>query len=456
MEGDVIKKNDREWTLSVGVPWIGGVETFYNRECYDTIQNDIGNMKAVLVKGTPGIGKTMFLQRVLVDIVEESKLAGADFPTINYVREEDDGVRKYRLNQNGTITHANVNSVDYCLSDSVDLKVVSGTTLTLEVASVKDANYNTFSKRVAEAGNKGMEVVMDLCTLVELMVMNNPISEEEALFLFDIFGGSARNFKKVWTGLVYPIALVEETLSWYFTDEKQLHPGAYKSAVSIISAQLNKSGSEQYNVVNSLMIHQQGGKAVWASKFMELLGSIILDKKETTMCEAIEDLVGKSGLGNLFESTAHVKLTTSSAPFTLTPLHKKNARNVSRDAVSFQCPNTIVRLRSEDGVSSLPGGVYGLPVNNCFPLVDAIVQPNILLQMTVSEERHAGAVEQLPHIRGQLSEKDDTKHMMVFVVPQKNLSKFKHHKNLDAIPQFVMCPDKVVEGKRKFSKLSAT
>ena len=161
MEGGVTKK-DREWTLSGEVPWIGGVETFYNRECYDTIQNDIKDLMAVLVKGTPGIGKTMFLQRVLVDIVEKSKLSEADYPTINYVREEDDGVRKYRLNQNGTITHANVNSVDYCLSDSVDLKVVSGTTLTLEVASVKDANYNTFSKRVAEAGNKGMELDMDL------------------------------------------------------------------------------------------------------------------------------------------------------------------------------------------------------------------------------------------------------------------------------------------------------
>jgi hypothetical protein len=72
-------------------------------------------MRAVLVKGTPGIGKTMFLQRVLVmDIVEKSKLHGADFPAINQlivsVRKEDDVVRKCRLNQNGTITHANVNS----------------------------------------------------------------------------------------------------------------------------------------------------------------------------------------------------------------------------------------------------------------------------------------------------------------------------------------------------------
>ena len=76
--------------------------------------------------------------------------------------------------------------------------------------------------------------------------------------------------------------------------------------------------------------------------------------------------------------------------------------------------------------------------------------------MTVSEEKHTGAVGQLPIIRGQLSEKDVSKHMMVFVVRQKNLSKFKYHSNLADIPQFVMCPDKVVEGKRKISELSAT
>jgi hypothetical protein len=45
--------------------------------------------------------------------------------------------------------------------------------------------------------------------------------------------------------------------------------------------------------------------------------------------------------------------------------------------------------------------------------------------------------------------------MMVFVASQKNLSKFKYHSNLADIPQFVMCPDKVVEGERKFSELSA-
>jgi hypothetical protein len=56
-------------------------------------------------------------------------------------------------------------------------------------------------------------------------------------------------------------------------------------------------------------------------------------------------------------------------------------------------------------VSDLPVDTYGLPVNNVSPLVDAIVQPNILLQMTVSEEKHTGAVGQLPTIRGNYQKK---------------------------------------------------
>lgn len=169
MEGGVTK-NGREWTLSGEVPWIGRVKTFYNRECYDTIQNNIANMSAVLVKGTPGIGKTMFLQRVLVDIVEAARAAGKALPTIDYVRYEINIAVQYRLHSDGTVSFGNRNSVDYCLSDSVDLETLFGTTLTLLVASVKESNYNTFSKRVAEASRKGIVLHMDLCTLDELML----------------------------------------------------------------------------------------------------------------------------------------------------------------------------------------------------------------------------------------------------------------------------------------------
>lgn len=292
------------------------------------------------------------------------------------------------------------------------------------------------------------------------MVMNN-VNKEEAQFRYAIFGGSARNFENFWTGDHLSNALVSGAMAWFFDSEKKYFANAYNSAISIITEQLNKSGLEDHNVVNSLMIHQQDGEALWASKFMEILGSIILDKKETTMYNAIKNLIGNSGFGQVFENIAHMKLTSSKASYSVKPLHKKGARNVSSDPIQFQFPSTVVRLRSVDDVHNLRNDTYGLPVTSNFPLVDAIVQPNILLQMTVSEERHKGAVDQLPRLREQLSEQDQTKHRMIFVVPQKNLQKFKHQENLSNIPQFIMCPDEVVcaerskGGKRKLSELNA-
>jgi hypothetical protein len=240
------------------------------------------------------------------------------------------------------------------------------------------------------------------------MVMNNNVSEQEAQFRCAIFGGSARYFNIFWAGPDHSNDLVSGAMAWFFASEEKDFDNAYKSAKSFITDRFYNSGLVLHNVVNSLMIHQQNGKAVWVSKFMEILGSIILDIKETTICSAIKDLVpfgfGNSGFGQVFENIAHMKLTSSEMCYYLRPLYKKNARSVSRDSIQFPFPSTVVRLRSVDDVHNLPPNTYGLPVTNHFYLVDAIVQPNVLLQMTVCEERHKGDADQLPSSREQLLE----------------------------------------------------
>ena len=97
-----VEKNGRHWTLRAGVPWIGKVDTFYNRECYDMLSERIKEKKLALIVGTPGIGKTMFLQRLLVDIVE-SVQPGGTVPIIDYVTAKDDTVQRYRLLPNGSV-----------------------------------------------------------------------------------------------------------------------------------------------------------------------------------------------------------------------------------------------------------------------------------------------------------------------------------------------------------------
>ena len=458
-------KNERSWTLPNPRSWIGDVSIFYNRECYDDLCSAIYSMglgparKLVLIKGTPGIGKTMFLQRLLVDIVERHRPGIGDinskFPTINYITRKAGGVETFRLHADGSVTLADHDNVDYELSDGVDIEHPHGDFLTLEVASDKDCNYNSFSKRVIEAMNNGLETFMPLCTLVELSAMCPLVSPAQCQFGYDVFGGSARNFKSV----VYPsnprqfaaIGCVSQAMTWFFDSEQVLEQN-WNSVLHRICAEMGKSSDQRYLVVNSLFRHRDGtGNSVWASKFMEFLASVILNKKEVSMYEEIKRIAGESGLGIMFENIAHSQLTCSDIDFDLEPLHKRNSKNVTRDAISMNFHKPVLHLRSIDDIRFLLPGQYGLPITSNFPLVNAIIQPNILLQMTVSPENHKGAVDKLSSIREKLTGAP-SEHMMIFVVPRKNLKTFKYQEDLDGISQYLLCPAPNVQNRKRKQK----
>mmetsp|Transcript_27623 Transcript_27623/g.46716 ORF Transcript_27623/g.46716 Transcript_27623/m.46716 type:complete len:82 (-) Transcript_27623:259-504(-) len=75
--------------------------------------------------------------------------------------------------------------------------------------------------------------------------------------------------------------------------------------------------------------------------------------------------------------------------------------------------------------------------------------------MTFSEKRHKGAVNSLEEIRAGLSGKDPSKHMKVFVVPEENITSFKYQEDLSDIPQFVLCPDDVLNTMQQSKKRKA-
>mmetsp|Transcript_34001 Transcript_34001/g.63513 ORF Transcript_34001/g.63513 Transcript_34001/m.63513 type:complete len:172 (+) Transcript_34001:3-518(+) len=158
---------------------------------------------------------------------------------------------------------------------------------------------------------------------------------------------------------------------WYFGQGvKQECAESWELALSNICGEFGKSTDEQYIVFNSVMRHRDvRGEPMWASQFMEFLASKIFERRETSMFAEIERLIGSSGVGNLFESIAHVKLTTSTTSFTLKPLHKKGARDVYRKVVTFTFPEHVARLRNVEDIKHLPNNSYGLPVTSNFPLV---------------------------------------------------------------------------------------
>ena len=85
-------------------------------------------------------------------------------------------------------------------------------------------------------------------------------------------------------------------------------------------------------------------------------------------------------------------------------------------------------------ILNLTPGEYGLPYASNFALVDAIIQPNILLQFTVAK-KHRAATHSLSELRKCLKGKNN-EHMMIFIV--EDVAKFCKQDGLDDIKQFAM------------------
>lgn len=334
---DQLIKNDdnpRLWSLrdgdNNGIKWIGDVDVLFNRPCYEVITEDIENasLSHVLVIGTPGIGKTLFLQAFLVHLVRRARVEGRALPTIHYMYF-DDGAKLVTLSllADGVvdISHvANRPKPDYLLSDSVDLVTASSRILSLEVASDKQASYKCFAKPVKQASWKGKTIVMPLFSLDELRCIT-PLGMDAATaeFRFQIYGGSARNFIGEQLEDVDVLPVVHETLTALFSDIKASNCRAWRMVATEISAQLlsGKDSKEVPQTVNSMMWHMLEGRSkTWASTFMKWLAAAIIDERTADVVDELEQIIGKSGIGNLFEALSHRKLTKSAVPFLLKPL----------------------------------------------------------------------------------------------------------------------------------------
>jgi hypothetical protein len=442
VEGTVIK-DGRQWTLPDSSKWPGDVLKFHDRLCYDTNIATIGKRKKVLISGTAGIGKTMFLIRLLDHIVETSP--GRTLNTsVVYVDEEAGTTLRYRLLADGSMTHYDPlkhQVPDYLLSDSVDLQNAKSTKLSLMVASEKKAKC-VFQKRVNEANSDGSNITMPPFTQSELVSIKPPeMSDEEAVFRADVFGGSGRNFNTMEVTNSDPLPIVEGVMAEFFTlDYKVRFSNSWQNILEVVSNKLKNltDGADSREIVNSMFRHCTAGNSkIWASPFMKGLAAAVEHDSDDTITSALKGILGKSGYGSLFESVGHLKLIRCETEYNLYPLLPLKSE-ASQDSVKFSAfrMQTIV-IREVTDICKLDNGTYGLPLFDNFPLVDAIIQPNTLIQYTVATTDHKGAIDQLDRIRDQLVDKDRANHRMIFVVSRYNFKTFKYQKDLSDIRQYI-------------------
>ena len=424
---------------------LGGKRQLYNRPCYDELTNESSSLTQFLIHGTPGIGKSMYLQIFLVHLSRLAKERGQDTPSIHYMKRSYGKVIIWSFLPDGSVINI-TNDIyghaqpQYLLSDDVDIPDPTGTILYMVVT---ESNYKYFYKRMQESRGRAESIVMPVFTYEEILRIK-PADMDDCIaeFRYDIFGGSARDFGSGHSRTNYILPVVTETLTLLFPDIKELHHDSWMSACRQVSMPFIRISNDGYETRANVfkMLHMQPDSSnVWASEVMEWLSAAIIDEYE------LERIIGKSGVEEMFRVIRHRKLLTSTVPYLLKPLSASMSPTMPTFCkMNFNLP--VARLKTVDDIQGLPIATYGLPIINNFSMADAIIQPDTILQFTNSPEKYDGEVEHLSKIRAQLKA-PMRDHRIIFIIPAQNIETFRYHPQLNDIHQLVCFDDPSVMRK---------
>jgi hypothetical protein len=169
---------------------------------------------------------------------------------------------------------------------------------------------------------------------------------------------------------------------------------------------------------------------------MFFIAAALRERCDEGIMSSLNKLIGSSGIGNAFEITAHAKLLASSECHCC----------LGVDGILAHLPlggRRKVLIRTSSDISFLKVGQYGFPTICNFPLVDAVLPPDIALNMTIGKS-HRGAVSKLTEIacamRISLNQLK-----MVFVVPEDMIGNFQFPGDLGDALLFLTTPSDITE-----------
>jgi hypothetical protein len=162
-----------------------------------------------------------------------------------------------------------------------------------------------------------------------------------------------------------------------------------------------------------------------------MLAQHILDQRESSLKEALRSVVTASGIGYCFEYLGHKEMLRGSHSFKVYGKGQGNA------GFEWNLPQLrLQKFRRLEDIKGLKRGSYGIPYRSNFPLIDAVVQPDILINFTIAK-LHKGASSELETLRGYLIEKDRNKQKFIWMV--EDAEKFSKQDDLGDIKQYAMC-----------------
>ena len=450
-------------SLPDGMFWIDSSNKMLVRECWKKIFSILLNTKNVILKGKAGRGKSIFLLCIVFEILHCAKRnipsllcpTAGFFPADPQIVYVDRSGKMFLATLNGlSILNDRPAQMDFYFSDNVDITdAYVGSLLTMAVTSGDEDVLKEYKKRYEGVDSVDRKTLyMPSLELEEMGLLFPELELEELQFKFDVIGGNPRKMKASFgeideSKFIEPVMRVVRLVftEEYVPDEagertKRQTWGEW-AILSVVreleaaSPQTSKTDSSffmEFHLTNDFQTRVEQ----YSSRFLRLVAGSLKAAFEESVLETLKALFGSGGIGTSFEFTAHQQL-----------MEGDSVRWCKKSSGEYEQLNfgkrSAFRIHNVKDIQNLPDGTYGLPMICNFPLVDAVLRPNLGLQMTTSD-RHKGSVAFLPKILEGL-QVEESNFRMVFVVPITVLSTLKLPKDLGAVQIYVTAPDAMSE-----------
>jgi len=460
--------------------WIDDVEVILVRDCWEELRDSIlsGDHRYVLVKGKSGRGKSVFVIYLIYFILNRARTTEDNNvpqhvknPVIIYV--DRSGVIHRVTLENVEIT-TNYFGAHYFFSDNVD--IVQGnlaSQVCLGLTSGDKLKFKEFNKRMAEINATSVVRYMMSFSVEEMKaLLISKLNEEEIQFRFDVVGGNPRKFMQ--TSLpesTHYFDIIHDALKLMFgqdyvpddsgnvTKKQRLGQWAARLIQHTLETSDDSDSTDSSLFKDYFPVNPDGMvRENYATTFMGIVGGGICSHLEGNLNESLKRLFGSSGFGNAFEFSCH--------GFILNSVSNERwcfSGNYETVKLALGQKNKVL-IRNIADIEHLKDGDYGFPTVCNFPLVDAVIKPDIVLQMTIGD-RHEGAIDRAGDIANAMG--IPTSQMkMVFVVPIDHIETFSFPPGLAEmnVPMYLtsgehVCeavllkhkPSKYVSAKRKAS-----
>ncbi len=456
------------------------VKNLFIRQCYEDLYKAwSGASNGVdFIGGTSGIGKSTFIWYVLfrlMDAFHQNQGQAQAEKSLTFLwMTQSDGI--YVLYSDGFCVELQDNdplplSVDYCLIDiGKDFKVPKKlhnmprrkTLITASFMSEQegikllvDVDFNQTPRRDMPIWSKeDMEVAAK-------SILGTDLDTKKLHAIFLIFGGSLKFCILAYVNVKDVVGNAPSTHLYInarnaFVDLLKTSASLASDGIPELADSLLKSNyvirtfenpsyglsrlteSKDLRTTGSLITHTissgkeyTDGDVYLSSQFTALYVKEYVKADELNIRSLFRKIGSQALLGGYFEFRGHILLPTVDA------LPDKQSFRYLDDGLpienlfKFQTPNPnskergIALFRTINEIRSLHCGYYGKPIFSNFPVIDFVIQPNIIGNFTVSVNHHLEAKKRhhLIDIRRQLKEEDESKHLFLWVVIDESVFK---------------------------------